>query len=58
MPHDPYAVLRALLRAEAARRSPRPEPRPRAGTGTEAETVAVAEAGTENGRAPREGSRG
>ncbi|MER7965364.1 hypothetical protein ACUJ8N_10840 [Streptomyces sp. ESR1.13] len=22
MPHDPYAVLRALLRAEAARRTP------------------------------------
>ncbi|MFF9902542.1 hypothetical protein ACF1HU_03970 [Streptomyces olivaceus] len=27
-PHDPYAVLRALLRAEAARRHPRPEPQP------------------------------
>ncbi|MFD5284685.1 hypothetical protein [Streptomyces rubrogriseus] len=24
MPNDPYAVLRALLRAEAARRAPRP----------------------------------
>ncbi|MFJ2699939.1 hypothetical protein ACIO5Z_27325 [Streptomyces rochei] len=23
MPHDPYAVLRALLRAEGARRSPK-----------------------------------
>ncbi|MEU3662697.1 hypothetical protein AB0E77_23640 [Streptomyces sp. NPDC032940] len=30
MPHDPYAVLRALLRAEAARRTPTgPEPGPR-----------------------------
>ncbi|MFJ8081492.1 hypothetical protein ACIQ6Y_12815 [Streptomyces sp. NPDC096205] len=33
MPSDPYAVLRALLRAEAARGTPkperkRPEPRP------------------------------
>ncbi|MFJ7238137.1 hypothetical protein ACIQWB_13480 [Streptomyces olivaceus] len=28
MPHDPYAVLRALLRAEAARRHPRPKPQP------------------------------
>ncbi|MEV7796124.1 hypothetical protein [Streptomyces sp. NPDC087512] len=29
MPHDPYAVLRALLRAEAARRTPaRPGPEP------------------------------
>ncbi|WP_267714071.1 hypothetical protein [Streptomyces sp. CoH17] len=27
MPHDPYAVLRALLRAEAARRTPHPAPR-------------------------------
>ncbi|MFB7334971.1 hypothetical protein [Streptomyces adustus] len=25
MPHDPYAVLRALLRAEAARNTPKPE---------------------------------
>ncbi|CAL9302525.1 hypothetical protein SUDANB135_03502 [Streptomyces sp. SudanB135_2055] len=42
MPHDPYAVLRALLRAEGARRSPqsdtgRPqtpeEPRPPAREG-------------------------
>ncbi|MEU9646712.1 hypothetical protein [Streptomyces sp. NPDC048188] len=24
MPNDPYAVLRALLRAEAARRAPKP----------------------------------
>ncbi|MEV0020572.1 hypothetical protein [Streptomyces tendae] len=24
MPNDPYAVLRALLRAEAARRTPKP----------------------------------
>ncbi|MEU9732437.1 hypothetical protein [Streptomyces sp. NPDC048002] len=30
MPVDPYAVLRALLRAEAARSGePKPEPRPR-----------------------------
>ncbi|MEV7146460.1 hypothetical protein AB0O05_08190 [Streptomyces sp. NPDC093084] len=35
MSSDPYAVLRALLRAEAARRTPKPEakmtepPRPR-----------------------------
>ncbi|MGW5635129.1 hypothetical protein [Streptomyces sp. NPDC003832] len=31
MPVDPYAVLRALLRAEAARNGgePKPEPRPR-----------------------------
>ncbi|WP_037862720.1 hypothetical protein [Streptomyces sp. NRRL S-340] len=26
MPSDPYAVLRALVRAEAARRTPVPEP--------------------------------
>lgn len=25
MSHDPYAVLRALLRAEAARRTPKPD---------------------------------
>ncbi|MGP2439206.1 hypothetical protein [Streptomyces sp. JW3] len=25
---DPYAVLRALLRAEASRNNPSPEPRP------------------------------
>ncbi|KPC69685.1 hypothetical protein ADL35_39585 [Streptomyces sp. NRRL WC-3753] len=30
MPHDPYAVLRALLRAEAARRTPRPGTAPQA----------------------------
>ncbi|MEW1644573.1 MULTISPECIES: hypothetical protein [unclassified Streptomyces] len=27
MPVDPYAVLRALLRAEAVRNAPKPEPR-------------------------------
>ncbi|MGW2525205.1 hypothetical protein ACWC09_51405 [Streptomyces sp. NPDC001617] len=27
MPTDPYAVLRALLRAEAARNAPKPEPK-------------------------------
>ncbi|MET7480530.1 hypothetical protein ABZT17_40205 [Streptomyces sp. NPDC005648] len=27
MPIDPYAVLRALLRAEAARNAPKPEPK-------------------------------
>ncbi|WP_416964391.1 hypothetical protein [Streptomyces sp. Agncl-13] len=27
MPIDPYALLRALLRAEAARNAPKPEPR-------------------------------
>ncbi|WP_267882536.1 hypothetical protein [Streptomyces griseus] len=26
MPSDPYAVLRALLRAEAARSTPKPHP--------------------------------
>ncbi|MER6688975.1 hypothetical protein [Streptomyces minutiscleroticus] len=26
MPEDPYAVLHALLRAEAARNAPKPEP--------------------------------
>ncbi|MEV6531634.1 hypothetical protein AB0M86_18920 [Streptomyces sp. NPDC051639] len=26
MPNDPYAVLRALLRAEAARNAPKPNP--------------------------------
>ncbi|MFD8350560.1 hypothetical protein ACFV1X_16695 [Streptomyces coelicoflavus] len=30
MPHDPYAVLRALLRAEAARRTPRSGTAPQA----------------------------
>ncbi|MFJ8805183.1 hypothetical protein [Streptomyces sp. NPDC102490] len=29
MPTDPYAVLRALLRAEAARRTPKPGSAPR-----------------------------
>ncbi|MFC7259074.1 MULTISPECIES: hypothetical protein [Streptomyces] len=30
MPSDPYAVLRALLRAEAVRNAPKePEPKPR-----------------------------
>lgn len=28
MPTDPYAVLRALLRAEAARAKPKPKPEP------------------------------
>ncbi|MFD4415764.1 hypothetical protein [Streptomyces sp. NPDC058466] len=28
MPSDPYAVLRALLRAEALRNAPKPDPRP------------------------------
>ncbi|MFC9844346.1 hypothetical protein ACFWFF_34165 [Streptomyces sp. NPDC060223] len=28
MPKDPYAILRALLRAEAVRNAPKPEPRP------------------------------
>lgn len=27
MPKDPYAVLRALLRADAVRHAPKPEPR-------------------------------
>ncbi|MFG2132719.1 hypothetical protein ACGFNV_33620 [Streptomyces sp. NPDC048751] len=27
MPSDPYAVLRALLRAEAARSAPKPRPK-------------------------------
>ena len=27
MPIDPYAVLRALLRAEAARSAPKPDPK-------------------------------
>ncbi|GAA3796203.1 hypothetical protein GCM10022403_032570 [Streptomyces coacervatus] len=27
MPTDPYAVLRALLRAEAARNAPKPNPK-------------------------------
>ncbi|CAL9496488.1 hypothetical protein [Streptomyces sp. R1] len=30
MPDDPYAVLRALLRAEAARRTPEPGTEPQA----------------------------
>ncbi|CAL9504098.1 MULTISPECIES: hypothetical protein [Streptomyces] len=30
MPNDPYAVLRALLRAEAARRTPKPGTAPQA----------------------------
>jgi hypothetical protein len=30
MPNDPYAVLRALLRAEAARRTPKPGTGPQA----------------------------
>ncbi|WP_399886489.1 hypothetical protein ACGH7X_18735 [Streptomyces sp. BBFR51] len=30
MPNDPYAVLRALLRAEAARRAPKPGTEPQA----------------------------
>ncbi|MEU5250851.1 hypothetical protein [Streptomyces longwoodensis] len=29
MPIDPYAVLRALLRAEAARSAPKPQPEQR-----------------------------
>ncbi|MET9112894.1 hypothetical protein ABZX38_01620 [Streptomyces longwoodensis] len=29
MPIDPYAVLRALLRAEAARSTPKPQPEQR-----------------------------
>ncbi|WP_369260523.1 hypothetical protein [Streptomyces sp. R35] len=29
MPSDPYAVLRALLRAEAVRNAPKPTPRPK-----------------------------
>ncbi|WP_330305695.1 MULTISPECIES: hypothetical protein [unclassified Streptomyces] len=29
MPSDPYAVLRALLRAEAVRNAPKPAPRPK-----------------------------
>jgi hypothetical protein len=29
MPNDPYAVLRALLRAEAVRNTPKPEPKTR-----------------------------
>lgn len=36
MPHDPYAVLRALLRAEATRATAEPDtrtPRPPAGPG-------------------------
>ncbi|MGP4007923.1 hypothetical protein [Streptomyces sp. 4N124] len=28
MPNDPYAVLRALLRAEAIRNAPKPKPKP------------------------------
>ena len=28
MTSDPYAVLRALLRAEALRNAPKPDPRP------------------------------
>lgn len=28
MPKDPYAVLRALLRADAVRNAPKPQPRP------------------------------
>lgn len=28
MPNDPYAVLRALLRAEALRNAPKPDHRP------------------------------
>ncbi|GAB2733225.1 hypothetical protein [Streptomyces bullii] len=28
MPNDPYAVLRALVRAEAARNAPKPDHKP------------------------------
>lgn len=31
MPNDPYAVLRALLRAEAVRNTPKPKPELRLG---------------------------
>lgn len=31
MPNDPYAVLRALLRAEAVRNTPKPKPELSAG---------------------------
>ncbi|WP_405881231.1 hypothetical protein OG762_23175 [Streptomyces sp. NBC_01136] len=31
MPNDPYAVLRALLRAEAVRNTPKPKPELRPG---------------------------
>lgn len=65
-PHDPYAVLRALLRAEAARRhsrpQPQPQPRPQPQAQAQAQTQAQAQAQPQvsaEGRPPsRDGRRG
>ncbi|MBZ6229477.1 hypothetical protein [Streptomyces olivaceus] len=66
MPHDPYAVLRALLRAEAARRHPRPKPQPRPRPQSQPQSQAQAQAQAQpqpqvsaEGRPPsRDGRRG
>ncbi|MFI1021077.1 hypothetical protein [Streptomyces olivaceus] len=65
-PHDPYAVLRALLRAEAARRhsrpqpQPQPRPQPQAQAQAQAQTQAQAQPQVSaEGRPPsRDGRRG
>ncbi|MFE0183264.1 hypothetical protein [Streptomyces olivaceus] len=63
-PHDPYAVLRALLRAEAARRHsrPQPQPQPRPQPQAQAQTQTQAQAQPQvsaEGRPPsRDGRRG
>lgn len=63
-PHDPYAVLRALLRAEAARRhsrpQPQPQPRPQPQAQAQAQTQAQAQPQVSaEGRPPsRDGRRG
>ncbi|MFE1044350.1 hypothetical protein ACFW5S_00380 [Streptomyces olivaceus] len=63
-PHDPYAVLRALLRADAARRHPRPKPQPQPRPQPQTQTGAQAQAQAQpqvsaEGRPPsRNGRRG
>ncbi|MFE2191511.1 hypothetical protein ACFXAQ_11795 [Streptomyces olivaceus] len=57
-PHDPYAVLRALLRAEAARRHPRPEPQPQPQTQTGAQAQAQPQVSAEGRPPSRDGRRG
>ncbi|MGV9985108.1 hypothetical protein [Streptomyces olivaceus] len=57
-PHDPYAVLRALLRADAARRHPRPKPQPQPQTQTGAQAQAQPQVSAEGRPPSRNGRRG
>ncbi|MHA5047952.1 hypothetical protein [Streptomyces sp. SD15] len=46
MPNDPYAVLRALLRAEAARNAPKPKPESRPGPADRQQSTPPKESGS------------